>query len=98
MPVRGETILPSADTNTPDVPIPAHVLLTPRDFGIDPGGSPYSPKEIAGALKVTSREIIGLIESGQMRALPVHVGQRTTYRVPYIEIVNFFLRQQGAMN
>lgn len=98
MPVRGSIVLPSEDTVTPEVPVPADVLLTPADFDIPNQREPFTPKEIAGYLRVTSREIIGLIESGQMRALPVHRGERTTYRVPYREIAAFFLRQQGAMN
>ena len=94
MPVCGTVVLPSPDTETPDVPVSAHVPLTPSDFGIPPQSGPFTPKEIAGHLRVTSQEIIGLIESGQMRALAVHRGQRTTYRIPYTEVSMFFLRQQ----
>lgn len=95
--VRGSTVLPSEDTFTPPVPA-ADVFLTPADFDIPNQREPFTPKEIAGYLRVTSREIIGLIESGQLRALPVHRGERNTYRVPYREIAAFFMRQQGAMN
>lgn len=98
MPVDGTTVLPSANTATPRVPVPTHAYLTPLDFDIPKRSEPFTPKEIAGFLNVSSDEIIGLIEEGQMRALPVHRGARNTYRVPYVEIVAFFLRQQGAFN
>ena len=99
MPAFGTTVFPSKDTNTPAVPIPKDVLLTPRDFGFDEQEAPFAPKEIAGKLRVSSDEVLGLIESGQLRAFPVYRGKRTTYRVPYLELVNYFLRQQmGAMN
>lgn len=98
MPVKGTIVVPSPDTQTPDVPLGAGVLLTPRDFGIPHDREPMAPKELAGYLKVSSDEIIGLIEEGQLRALPVRIGERNTYRIPYIEVVHFFLRQQGALN
>lgn len=98
MPVRGTTVLPSADTKTPDVPVPAHVLLTPDDFGIPQRREPFTPKEIAGFLNVSADSIIGLIEEGTLRALCVHRGERNTYRVPYVEVAQFFMRMQGASN
>lgn len=98
MPARGTTILPSRDTGTPPTPVAADVFLTPADFGIPPRTDPFTPKEIAGYLRVSSDEILGLIDEGQLRAFPVRRGKRMTYRVPYIEIVYFFLRQQGAAN
>jgi hypothetical protein len=81
MPVCGTVVLPSEDTRTPQTPVPARVLLTPDYSGIPENGGPFAPKEIAGYLNVSSDEIIGLIECGQLRALPVRLGQRTTYRI-----------------
>src|SRR5205809_479141 len=99
MPVNSNTVLPSPDTATPPTPDAAHILLTPYDFGIPERGGPFTPKEVAGFLRVSSDEIIGLIECGQLRAFPVRHGKRrTTWRVPYVEIAMFFMRQQGAMN
>lgn len=97
MPVRGALVLPSPDTNTPDVPIPAHVFLTPDDFDI-PHRRCFTPRELAACLYADARQIIGLIEEGKLRALPIGHGR---YKIPYVEIAEFFKRQQtmpGAMN
>jgi hypothetical protein len=97
MPVHGDTVLPSADTNTPDVPPPdSRHFLTPEEFGFRREDGPYAPKEVAGRLRVSSDEILGLIEEGVLLAFPVRSGKRTTYRVPYTAIAVYFLRQQGA--
>lgn len=77
----------------------ADVLLTPEWFDIPRDGGPFSPKELAGYLRVSADEILGLIDCGQLRAFPVRLGRRTTFRIPYLELVHYFLRQQrGAEN
>jgi hypothetical protein len=98
MPVRGTIVLPSGDTRTPPTPAPLDALFTPEDFGIYQQDSPFAPKELAGKMRVSSDEILDMIEEGRIRAFPLRRGKRTTYRVPYIEVVYFFLRQQGSGN
>lgn len=93
MPVAGNTVLPSRETDTPDTPVPAHVLLTPEDFDI-PQKRCFTPGELAPIFLVCSRTITRMIEDGQLRA--VKVG--TVYKIPYREVVNWFLKAQGAMN
>ena len=96
MPVKGNVVLPSRDTSTPEVPVDGK--LTPEWFDIPQNHAPFAPKELAGYLGVSSDEILGLIECGQLLAFPVYKGQRTTWRIPYKAVALYFLHQQGASN
>lgn len=87
MPVRGTTVLPDD----------AHAPFTPADFGFDPHDEPFAPKEFAGRLRVSSDEVLELIEDGTLQAFAVRKGKRTTYRIPFIAVVNYFLRQQRGV-
>lgn len=84
-------------------PVDATVLLTPDDFDI-PHRKCFTPSELARYLMTDAKTIIRLIEDGQLRALPLRCARarggrrRVSYKIPWIEIVHFFLRQQGAMN
>lgn len=98
MPARNDIVFPSHDTSTPEVPVPAHVLLTPDWFDIPERGGPFAPKELAGYLRVSADSIVGLIESGDLLAFPVHLGTRTTWRIPYRAVALYFLKQQGSQN
>lgn len=93
MPVRGTVVLPSEDTSTPDVPVPAHALLTPDWFDI-PQRKCFTPSELAPYFMTCPRTIIRMIEDGVLRA--VKVGG--VYKIPYREVAHFFMRAQGAMN
>jgi excisionase family DNA binding protein len=93
MPTRGTIVLPSEDTNTPDVPVPAHVLLTPDWFDI-PKRRCFTPSELAPYFMTCPRTITRMIEDGSLRAVKVGA----VWKIPYREIVHFFLRMQGAMN
>jgi len=70
------------------------VLLTPDDFDI-PHVRCFTARELAHYLMADTRQIVGLIEEGTLRALPFGRGR---FKIPYIEVVHFFLRAQGAMN
>lgn len=94
MPIRGTAVLPSEDTATPETPVPADVLLTPADFGIAPRRMPFTPAELAPHFNVSARTIQRMIEDGRIRALMVG----GVYKIPYSEVVMWFLRQQGSMN
>jgi excisionase family DNA binding protein len=95
MPVRGTLVLPSADTETPYTPEPTSAPLTPEYFGIVPRKRPFSPSELAQCLAVSSESIINLIREGKLRAIELHRG---TYRIPYREVRDFFMRQCGIYN
>jgi excisionase family DNA binding protein len=75
-------------------PVSAGVLLTPDDFDI-PHRRCFTPSELAPYFKADARTITRMIEEGIMRAIDLGHGR---YKIPYIEIVHFFMRQQGAMN
>lgn len=88
--------LVSGTTKVPDCaePVDASTLLTPDDFGI-PHRRCFTPPELAPYLMVSADTIIRLIQDGELRALPLRGG---TYKIPWIEICHFFMRQQGALN
>jgi excisionase family DNA binding protein len=75
-------------------PPDATVLLTPEDFGI-PRRRCFTPTELAPYLMTSPMTVVRMIRDGCLRALPLPGGG---YKIPYIEIVHFFMRQQGAMN
>ena len=77
----------------PQEPVDSGVLLTPEDFGI-PHRRCFTPSELAPYFVVSSRTIVRLIEEGSMRAVPVG----RDYKIPWIEIANWLMRQQGALN
>lgn len=93
MPARGDTVLPSENTSTPDVPVPAHVLLTPADFGI-PARKVYTPQQFATYFNKSARTIIREIEDGRLRAMRI----RGEYVIPWREVCEYFMRQQGILN
>lgn len=103
MPVRGNTVLPSKDTNTPPVPESAHVLLTPDSFDI-PQRRCFTPSELAHYFMTDAASIIRLIEDGSLGALPFritfdrHGQRRVTWKIPYRAVAEYFARMQGAMN
>lgn len=78
----------------PFAAVSAGVYLTPDDFGI-PSRKCFTPRELAPYFMTDTRTITRMIEEGLMRAVDLGHGR---YKIPYIEIVHFFLRQQGAMN
>jgi len=77
----------------PREPVDAATLLTPEDFGI-PHRRCFTPGELAPHFMTSARTIVRLIEEGSLRA--VRVGR--DYKIPWIEVANFLMRQQGAMN
>lgn len=95
MPVCGTLVQPSEDTNTPPTPVPAHVFLTPDDFGI-PKRRCFTPTELAPYFMTCPKTIMRMVEDGILRALPLRDGGEV--KIPYIEVVHFFMRQQGAMS
>ena len=76
-------------------PVAAGVLLTPADFGIPAQKRPFTPTQLARYLNVDAKSIIRMIDDGILRALEL---RRGTYRIPYIEIFHFFMRQQGELD
>jgi excisionase family DNA binding protein len=94
---RGSPAAHSRDPENvlPFEPVDAGVLLTPADFDIPAQKRPFTPTQLARYLYTDAKTIIRMIEDGILRALEL---RRGTYRIPYIEIVMFFARQQGADN
>ena len=103
MPVHGATVLPSADTNTPDVPIGAG-RLTPEWFGI-PKVRCFTPSELAPYFRTDAKTITRLIEERFLEAFPFRISdlgngeRRIMYKIPYRAVAEYFQRMQhGAMN
>lgn len=112
--VCGTVVLPSEDTNTPSTPLAptklmiaveraladveasGRMLLMPRDFGIVERKRPFTPSELATPLGCCPRTVTRLVDDGMMLALPLR--ENGEPRIPYIGVVYFFLKQQGAMN
>jgi excisionase family DNA binding protein len=84
-----------SESAAPLKPIRALVLLTPGEFGIPARARPFTPTELARYFYTDAKTVIRMIEDGILRALEL---RRGTYRIPYIEIVYFFMRQQGVMD
>jgi excisionase family DNA binding protein len=96
MPPHGSAAQPSQPENVLEFkPVDAGVLLTPADFNIPAQKRPFTPTQLAKYLFTDAKTVIRMIDDGILRALEL---RRGTYRIPYIEIVYFFVRQQGADN
>lgn len=100
MPVKGTTVLPSAETNTPDLPIGARAYLTPADFEIPSrhGTRPscFEPRELAPYLFTSPDTITRMIEDGLLLAITLRPGGPP--KIPYASVARFFLLHQGALN
>ena len=74
-------------------PVGVAVPLTPDDFQI-PRRRCFTPRELAPYLMISSDTVIRMIEDGMLRAVRI----RGAYKIPWVEIVSFFARQQRAFN
>lgn len=103
MPLRGNTVLPSPDTNTPPVPLDESILLTPDWFDI-PKRRCFTPSELARYFLTDAKTITRLIEEGVLRAFPFRISEfedgerRVMYKIPYRAIVEYFERMQNSAN
>lgn len=74
-------------------PVDTGAPLSPDDFGI-PHARCFAPGQLAPYFRVSARTIIRMCDDGKLDA--IRIGAE--YRIPYIAIVRYFLRQQGAFN
>ena len=93
---RGNTVLPSEDTSTPDVPVPAHVLLVAESLLMElgvPRRVKFTPSQLAMDVGGSTRGWQRECEIGNIGAVHVVGG----WLVPWSRLVAYVAQRQNIV-